>query len=124
MVNISPQGCKFAKKWKTTLVKPLIKKPNLDRINSSYRPVSNLKFLSKIVKCGVLNQFNDHCKQYNLIPYYQSPYKENYSCETALAKLVNDILWKMERQEITALTVIDLSTAFNMVDHPSAHRGA
>ena len=49
MVNISLQSGKFAKKWKITLVKPLIKKLNLDRNKSSYMPVSNLKFLSKIV---------------------------------------------------------------------------
>ena len=65
----------------------------------------------------MLNQFNDCCKQYNLISDYQSAYGENYSCETALAKLVNDILWKKERQEITPLTVIHLSAACNMVDH-------
>ena len=38
---------------------------------------------------------------------------KNYSCETALAKLVHNILWRMERQEIMALMVTDLS----------AHRG-
>ena len=97
MVNISLQSGKFAKKWKTTLVKPLIKKLNLDRIKGSYQPVSNLEFLSKIVKHCMLNQFNDHCKQYNLIPDYKSAYRENYSCETALTKLVNNILWRKER---------------------------
>ena len=118
MVNISLQSGTFAKMWKTTLVKLLIKKLNLDRIKASYRSVSNLKLMSKIVKHGMLNQFNEHCKQHNLIPDYQSAYRENYSCKTALTKLVNDILWKMEKQEIIALTVIDLSTAFDMVDHP------
>ena len=63
------------------------------------------------------HQFNEHCKQHILIPDYQSAYRENYSCETALAKLMNDILWKMEKQEITALMVIDLLAAFNMVNH-------
>ena len=70
-----------------------------------------------MVKHSMLNQFSDHCKQYNLIPDHQSAYRENYSCETILAKLVNDIMWRMERQEIMALMVIDLSVAFNMVDH-------
>ena len=116
MVNTSLQSGKFAKKWKTTLVKPLIKKLNPYRIKGSYRPVSNLKVFSKLFEHGMLNQFNDHCKQYSLIPDYQSAYRENYSCETTLAKLVNDILWKMERQDITALMVMDLSTAFEMVD--------
>ena len=102
MVNISLQRGKFSKKWKTALIKLLIKKLTLDRIKGSYRPVSNLNVLSKIVKCSMLNQFNDHYKQYNLIPDYKSAYRENYSCETDLAKLVNNILWRMEIQEIMA----------------------
>ena len=65
----------------------------------------------------MLNHFNEHCKQHNLILDYQSAYRENYSCETALTKIVNDILWRMEKQEITTLMEIDLSTAFNTVDH-------
>ena len=37
--------------------------------------------------------------------------------ETSLIKLVNDILWTMERKEVTALTALDLSAAFDTVDH-------
>ena len=37
--------------------------------------------------------------------------------ETSLIKLINDILWAMERQEVTALTALDLSAAFNTVNH-------
>ena len=37
--------------------------------------------------------------------------------ETSLIKLVNDILWAVERQEVTALTALDLSASFYTVDH-------
>ena len=37
--------------------------------------------------------------------------------ETSLIKLINDILWAMERQEVTALTALDLSAVFDTVDH-------
>ena len=53
MVNMSLHSGKFAKTWKTAFIRPLIKKLNLDRIKASYMPVSNLKFLSKIVKFGI-----------------------------------------------------------------------
>ena len=36
--------------------------------------------------------------------------------ETSLIKLINDILWAMERQEVTALTALDLSVAFDTVN--------
>jgi hypothetical protein len=51
------------------------------------------------------------------MPDYQSAYRQNYSCETALIKLTNDILWSMEHQQVTAVMAIDLSAAFDTVDH-------
>ena len=53
----------------------------------------------------------------NLLPGCQSVYSEHYSCETALVKFMDDIFWNMEGQELTALVVIDLSAAFDIVDH-------
>ena len=51
------------------------------------------------------------------MPDYQSTYKENNSCETALIKIVDDILWSMENGEVTGLMALDLSVAFDTVDH-------
>ncbi len=43
--------------FKTALVKPLLKKPNLDPSTlNNYRPVSKLPFLSKILEKAVLKQ--------------------------------------------------------------------
>ena len=92
-------------------------KLGLTLIYSNYRPVSNLSFLSKVVEKVVLDQFRSHCANHRLSSDYQSAYHANYSCETALLKIVNDILWAMERQDITALISIDLSVGFNTVDH-------
>ena len=52
-----------------------------------------------------------------MIPDYQSAYHANYSWTTALLKIMNDILWAMERQDITTLIAIDLSAAFNTINH-------
>ena len=45
------------------------------------------------------------------------PIRPNYSCETALVKIVSDILWAMENKKVTTLMAINLSAAFNTVDH-------
>ena len=65
----------------------------------------------------MLLQLNQHCKEYGLQPDYQSAYREHHSCETVILQLSNDILWGMERQSITTLVTIDLSAAFDTVDH-------
>ena len=66
----------------------------------------------------MLLQISDHCNTYHLqIPDYQSAYREHYSCETAMLQVSDDILWAMEKQSITALVAMDLSAAFDTVDH-------
>ena len=117
IVNVSLTTGKFSEKWKTSVVRPLIKKLGLDLINTSYRPVSNLSFFSKLVEKCALLQFNEHCDQYGLMPDFQSAYRAGYSTETALIKLANDILWAIENQRVTVVVLLDLSAAFDTVDH-------
>ena len=50
-------------------------------------------------------------------PTTRSAYREGYSCETAVLRLLNDALWSMERQEVTPCLLLDLSAAFDTVDH-------
>ena len=93
------------------------KKVGMELTNTSYCPVSNLPFLSKVVEKSVLLRFDRHCNEHNLMPSYQSADRVNFSYETALVKLTDDLLWAMEHQEVTPLVAIDLSATFDTVDH-------
>ena len=95
VVNVSLREGVFANKWKTAIIKPLLK-VGLDPITNNYRPISNLPFMSKLVEKCMLAQFNKHCKDNQLMPDYQSAYRSNYSSETSLVKLVNDIFWTLK----------------------------
>ena len=107
----------FAEEWKVAIICPLLKKPGLDHICGNYRPVSNLLFLSKVVEKAALKQFVKHCEENSFLPNYQSAYRKNYSCKTALVKLFDDILWSMEKLKVNLLVAIDLSAAFDTVYH-------
>ena len=117
LVNSSLDQGEFCTEWREALVKLLIKKLLLGTQNSNYRLVSNLSFISKIVEGVKLDQFNQHCQEHNLVLEYQLTYRKNHSCETSLVKLVNDTLWNMENQLATVIVILDLSTAFDTVDH-------
>ena len=99
IVNISLSTGSFAQDLKTSIVKPLLKKPGLDLIKKNYRLVSNLSFLSKLVEWCMFKQLLLHCEDNHLLPDFQSAYQANYSTETSLVKLVNDILWLMEKAD-------------------------
>ena len=93
IVNNSLSSAHFYDEWKSAVVTPLLKKRGLETIKTNYRPVSNLSFVSKIAEKGVIQQLSEHFTTNNLHSNHQSAYKHNFSIETTLYTLVNDILW-------------------------------
>ena len=83
----------------------------------NYWPVSNLSFLSKILEKDVASRLNTHINSSRTSNDYQSAYKKFHSTETALLKIHNDILSSMDDGRVTALTLLDLSAAFDTIDH-------
>ena len=83
----------------------------------NYRPVSNLSFLSKVLERIVLSQLNEHLNHNNLLSPLQSAYRPNHSTETALLRIVNDLLTAMDNNKICILTLLDLSAGFDTIGH-------
>ena len=99
-------------------MKPLLKKPNLDENElCNFRPVSNLSFMSKILEKLVLRQLLDHLHANCLMESYQSAYKAYHSTETAPLKVSSDILSGLDDGNVCILTLLDLSAAFDTIDH-------
>ena len=51
------------------------------------------------------------------MPDEQSAYRRNHSTETALLRVISDLLNSMDKQEVTLLGLLDLSAAFDCVNH-------
>ena len=118
IINNSLQSSNFPEIYKTALVIPLIKKPDLDKnILKNYRPVSNLSFLSKILEKIVMSQLKNYLSTNNLFPIYQSAYRHSHSTETALLRVMNDLLTESDINNDSILALLDLSAAFDTIDH-------
>ena len=74
IIHTSLKSGHFPQTWKQVLVKPIIKNPKIGTPDKNYRPVSNLKYFSKILECVALQQIVDHCEWNNLLPRNQSAY--------------------------------------------------
>ena len=114
LVNLSLISDVFPDIFKTSHVMPLLKKPSLSIDDmKNYRPVSNLNFVSKIIEKVIANRIRSHLERNDLSNQYQSAYKKSYSTETALLKVENDIILNTDEGRVTALTLLNLSAAFD-----------
>ena len=116
--NLSLVGKHFPSHWKHAIVTLLLKKASLEDSNvSSYRPVSNLSHVSKILERIVSHQLITHLEQHMLLLDVQSAYRRERSTEAAVLKVYTDIIDVISNGKFALLSLLDLTAAFDTVDH-------
>jgi len=109
-------GC-FLTEFKQAVVRPLLKKNGLDDELKNFRPVSNLSFISKLLEKIVQTRIQALFDSNGLMPKMQSAYRRFHSTETAVTKVFSDLLVAADNGQMSALCVLDLTAAFDTVDH-------
>ena len=62
-------------------------------------------------------RLHDHLLQHDMYKQHQSAYRKSHSTETALVRVQSDILRAMDHKKATILVLLDLSAAFDTIDH-------
>ena len=117
VINLSTSIAEVSPNLKEAQLKPLLKKIDLEPVFTNYCPVSNLSYLSKLIERSVCNQIITYTESTDKIQKLQSAYCTNCSTEIALLKVKTDLLSAIDNKEVTCLILLDLSAAFNTVNH-------
>ena len=111
-------GGYFPASQKIASITPILKKASLDPLDlGHYRPISNLTFLSKLLERAAYEQIVGHMECHHLLPPLQSAYQKHRSTETATIKVMSDVYRATDAGLVTLLGLLDLSAAFDTVDH-------
>src|SRR5277367_6357282 len=115
LADISFVTGKFPDLYKLSQISPLLKKPSLDPSDlSSYRPISNLRTIGKLLERLAQLQLRPHFLSAPAFSPYQSPFRPLYSTETATILIANNLL---RSSSPSLLVFLDLSSVFDCVSH-------
>jgi hypothetical protein len=117
LFNRSLAAGHYPSNFKHAFVTPILKAGKDPSDVGSYRPIANLPVLSKLFERLVAQRIWEHLQQFELLPVVQSGFRSGHSSETAILRVLSDLLAAVDRGDFAVLTLLDLSTAFNTVDH-------
>ena len=116
--NITFETGIFPRHFKTAEVRPLLKKPDLDPTDPvSYRPISNLNSLGKLLEKFVQSRLSKHVLKSQNFSEIQSGYRPFHPTETATVKILNDLIVNTTTGCPSMMVSLDLSSAFDCVIH-------
>ena len=116
LINLSFSLNVFPSCWKTVKVTPIFKSADpIDVIN--YRPMSVLPMLSEIAERHVHNALYSFLCENDLIYVRQSGFRSKHSTETALIRIIDDLLFNLDNDRVSGMVLVDYRKAFDMIDH-------
>ena len=118
VINLSYESSTVPARLKHAVVTPLLKRSGLPVDDyASYRPISNLPYASKVLERHVSAQLRLHLQHNNIGDPFQSAYRPSHSVETAIVSIQDDILRSLDTRKHVVLVLLDLSAAFDTIDH-------
>ena len=118
IINLSFRAAKVPDCFKIAAIIPILKKIFLDpEVLNNLRPVSTLPFVSKTLEKVAGKRLGKHKEKNNLNEKLQSAYREGHSTETALIRIQHDLLTAIDQKKCVFLVLLDMSAAFDTVDH-------
>jgi hypothetical protein len=116
IVNLSIKTGTVPLLWKTAKLTPVFKAGDPVK-PESYRPISVLPALSKILERAVHSQFSEYLECNDLLTDVQFGYRRKRSTTSAAIIFVDDVRREMDKGKLTGAVFLDLTKAFDTISH-------
>ncbi|PNF35448.1 hypothetical protein B7P43_G04120 [Cryptotermes secundus] len=116
IINLSFSTGQFPEQLKMAKVKPLYKRGPETEVGN-YRPVSLLSGFSKIIEKIIKKRLLSFLNKYGIISTKQHGFWKGRSTNTAIADFIEKVYKSLDEREISIGIFLDLSKAFDLVDH-------
>ena len=117
LMNLSQCTGTYPDICKLTKLIPMAKPGKDPSLTSSYRPVANISTIGKLIERGVMDQVGAHLSKHNLTNKDQHGGRKAHSTMTCLNEILEDAETAQEDKNQVALTAIDLSAAYDILNH-------
>ena len=116
IITLSIMQCKFPASWKLVKIVPLHKKGSV-LSKKNYRPVALLSPFGKITEKIVYQQIYSYFAKNGIFHDNLHGYRQHRSTQTALIQMYDRWLEAANNRQISGVVLLDLSAAFDLVDH-------
>ena len=115
LINRSITSSIFPSSWKLSRTIPIYKKGSKSSVDS-FRPISCLSIVAKILELCIKNQIVDFFERNKLFPSGQHGFRKNRSTVSALISAQN--IWKkaLDKKKFAGALSFDLTSAFDAID--------
>ena len=108
----------FPTKWKVGKVTPIYKAQGNQDDKNNYRPIAVLPILSKLLEKHICDHLCDFLEENALLHIrFQSDFRKFHSTKTALIRLVDQLLFDLDKNRASGLVFIDYKNDFDLIDH-------
>ena len=116
IINLSLKTAAVPQKLKIAKVTPVYKKDEKTD-PGNYRPISLLSTINKIMEKVMYKRVLAFLNKFKILYKYQFGFREKHSTIQAVIEITDNILEELEKKNMVAGIYLDLSKAFDTVDH-------
>ena len=107
----------FPSAWKVAKVTAVFKGNARRSDRNNYRQISVVLVLCKLLERHICDHLCDFLRSNGILHKLQSGFTKSFSTETALIRLIDELLLSLDKDNVTGLVMIDYKNVFDLIDH-------